>query len=117
MPFKVINAINAGKEPENPENYNPWLTNIFYSRFPDTLYFAQMMNLNYDLDKKYQMAFFINTVRPSKRWSKWLKKEQSSDYELIRDWYGFSERKTQDALAVLTKDQIKEIREAVATKE
>jgi hypothetical protein len=111
MPFKIINAINAGKEPDDISAFNPWLTNRFFSFFPDTLFFAQYMNMNYDLEPRYQLDFFINTIRPSKRWQKWLKKEQSADYDLIRDYYAFSDKKTKEALAVLTKEQIGMIRE------
>lgn len=117
MPFKVINAINSGKEPETPEKFSPWLTNRFFSFFPDTLYAAQMMNLNYDLEPSYQLTFLINTIRPSKRWTKWLKKDQISNYELIQNWYGFGDKKTKEALAVLTKEQISEIRKKAVLKE
>lgn len=111
MPFSVINDINAGKEPKNPEKFSPWLTNRFYSFFPDTLYFAQLMNLNYDLEPRLQLLFLINTIRPSKRWNKWLKREaQSNNYELVREWYSFSDKKTKEALAVLTKEQISELK-------
>jgi hypothetical protein len=110
MPFSIINDINVGKKPKEPEKFNPWITSRFYSFFPDTLFFSQMMNQNYDLEPRLQLSFYINTVRPSRRWQKWLKKEQSDDYDLVREWYGFSDRKTKEALAVLTKEQIEEIR-------
>jgi len=111
MPFNVINDINAGKEPKNPEKFSPWLTNRFFSMFPDTLFFAQMMNMNFNLDEKYQLEFLINTVRPSKRWQKWLKREQeSSNHELIQNWYGYGDQKTKEALKVLTKEQIEELK-------
>lgn len=114
MPFNVINDINAGKEPKNPEKFSPWLTNRFFSFFPDTLFFAQLMNLNFNLDEKYQLTFFINTVRPSKRWQKWLKRaENDKEYELIQEWYGFSDRKVKEALAVLTKEQIEVIKRKI----
>jgi hypothetical protein len=113
MPFSVINDINAGKEPKNPEKFSPWLTNRFFSFFPDTLFFAQLMNQNYDLDPRLQIGFLINTVRPSKRWQKWLKRNDDKkdlDYALVQEWYGFSDRKVKEALSVLTEDQIKVIR-------
>lgn len=117
MPFKVINSINTGKEPENPEKFSPWLTNRFFSFFPDTIFHAQQMNLNYDLESYLQLSYLINSVRPSKRWTKWLKRTESPNYELIQNWYGFGDRKTKEALAVLTKDQIKEIREKAKSQE
>jgi hypothetical protein len=110
MPFKIINAINAGKEPDDISAFNPWITNRFFSFFPDTLFFAQLMNLNYDLEPKHQLIFLRNTIRPSKRWQKWMKKTENDKYNIVREWYGFSDRKTKDALAVLTDEQIEIIR-------
>jgi len=110
LPFSIINDINAGKEVKSPENHNPFIVNRFYSFFPDTLYFAQLMNLNYDLNNRHQISFLINSVRPSKRWQKWLKKEQNADYDAVRDYFRFSDLKTKEALKILTKEQIEVIR-------
>lgn len=105
-PWEIIRNISAGKKIEDEEGYKPFLTNQFFSLFPDTLYFSNLMNMNYHLTNKHQIIFFINTVRPSKRYQKWLKKDDDSDYSLIREWYGFSDQKVKQALAVLTNEQI-----------
>ena len=112
-PFDVINSINSGKEVKDESAFNPWITNRFYSFFPDTLFYAQMMNLNYGLEPKYQLSFYINTVRPSRRWQKWLKNEESEDYKAIQEWYGYNDQKTKQALSVLTKEQIDVIRKKI----
>jgi hypothetical protein len=110
MPFKVINALNSGKTPQAPENFDAWLTNVHYSLFLDTLYHAQIMNLNSELDKDIQLSYYINTIVPSKRWRKWPKKDLSNNLKLLQDVFGYSELKAKAALAVLSKDQIMEIK-------
>lgn len=110
MPFSVINDLNSGKDITHPEKFDPWLTNVCYSIYPDTIYHAQMMNLNYDLEPEIQLTYFINTIRSCKRWQKWPKKIRSEYYDLVKEWFGFSDKKTKEALAVLTKDQLEEIK-------
>jgi hypothetical protein len=91
------------------DDYSPYLVNRYFSLFPDTLYFAQMMNLNSNLDNKLQYDFYLNSLRPSKRFAKWPKKADD-DLNLIREWFGYSYEKAKTALAILTEDQISEIR-------
>lgn len=110
MPFSVINDLNAGKEPKEPEKFNPYITHRFFSFFPDTLFFVQLLNLNHDLDPNHQLIFLANTIRPAKRWQKWLRKEQTDKYNTVQEWYRFSDRKTKEALAILTEEQIESLR-------
>ena len=110
MPFSVINDINAGKEVQNPEKFDPWLAMTYYSLFPDTIYYAQMMNLNSNLEPSVQMQYYINTVRPLKRWRKWPKKSVSEDIKLLQEVFGYSENKAKTALAVISKSHMKELR-------
>ena len=110
MPFTVINDINAGREVENPEKFDPWLTMVYYSLFPDTIYYAQMMNLHSDLESDAQVSYYINSVRPSKRWRKWPKKCVSEDIKLLQEVFGYSENKAKAALAVISKSKMKELK-------
>ena len=118
-PFDVIKAINAGEKECDLEGYNPYIINRFYSFFPDTLWAAQEMNLNYDLNPKYQHLFYINTIRPRNRYSKWLKSDEirgpGTDFETVQDYFGFSDMKTKEALAILTEEQLKIIRDKMGT--
>jgi hypothetical protein len=72
----------------------------------DTVLLANEMNINSQLDKKMQYDFFINIVRPKKRFSPWLKKEKIEDLESVKQYYGYSEEKAKSALKILTKDQV-----------
>ena len=109
-PFTVINELNSGKTPQERDAFDPWLTNKHYSLFLDTIYYAQQMNLNSELDKDIQLSYYINTIAPSKRWRKWPKKHLEKDVQILKEVFGYSEIKARAALAVLSKDQIMEIK-------
>jgi len=92
------------------EGYVPFLTNRALSYFPDTILYAQEMNINTHLDKKLQYHYLINTVRKSKRFSKWNKKKEDKDIELIQQHYGYNYNRAKEALSILSNNQLKEIR-------
>lgn len=116
-PFDFLNAINDTKQDlfEDPlaeKDYNAFLINRGLSYFPDTLFYSNMMNKYPDLDKKMQFDFYINSITKRKRFSKWHKKEISSEtLKLIQNYYKYSEERALEALSLLTEDNIKIIEE------
>lgn len=108
-PFDIIKNINSGTETDDLSEYNSFLINKNFSLFPDTLFHAQMMNLNYDLSVKHQYLYMINSIRPRKRFEKWPKKQKDLDYEVVRSYFGLSDKKTREALSVLTREQLDDI--------
>ena len=54
--------------------------------------------------------FFINIIRPRKRFSKWFKPETENDVEVIKEYYGYSNQKAKEALNLLSDDQIEIIK-------
>ncbi len=118
-PFDYINAINTTKKnlmvgTENDrlaeKGYDPFLTNRALSYHNDTIGVANEMNTRHYLDKKPQFEFFINTVRPKKRFAKWVKKQKDSDVAVIKEYYGYNDIKARQALTILTDDQLTDIR-------
>lgn len=117
-PFDFINAINSTKKnimvgTDNDalaeSSYVPFVTNKTLSYFPDTVMYANEMNIHHDLDKKLQFDYLLNSVRTAKRFTKWLKKD-NSDTELVRQYYGYSTEKAMQAIRILTPEQISLIR-------
>jgi len=82
--------------------YNAFMVNRSLSYFPDTIFFANEMNRYHHLDSKLQYQFLINIVRKGKRFSKWIKPEQSTDIELIKECYGYSNEKAQEVVNLFT---------------
>ena len=113
-PFDVINDISLKKAGlitgENEKDYNPFLTNRGLSYFPDTIFHAQEMNSLHHLDKKLQYDYLFNSIRKSKRFSKWSKKDNSKDIDIIIEYFEYSRKRAEEALTILDKEQIKSIK-------
>jgi hypothetical protein len=121
-PFDYVNSINSTKQnlmrgTENDQlsekGYKPFLTNRALSYHHDTVALANEMNMRSDLDNKLQYEFFLNTVRPKKRYAKWDKKEDHGDLAVVKEYFNYSDTKALQALTVLTNDQINEIRRII----
>ena len=121
-PFDYVNSINHTKknlmvDTDNDKlaesAYVPYLTNKSLSYFADTLMYANKVNVFAHLDKKLQYEYLLNSIRPKKRFSKWVKSEESDDLEMVKLYYSYSTKKAEQALSVLSSDQIRTIRNKV----
>lgn len=118
-PFDYLNTINVTKEnmmrgsnddAMAEKDYVPFMINRGLSYFQDTIALANEMNIHHELDKKLQYEFLINIVRKRKRFSKWYKKEDDSDIEVVMEYYGYSHERASQALTILSQDQLKIIK-------
>jgi hypothetical protein len=116
-----LNSINQTKKnliDENPlsENeYPPFVINKCLSGHIDCLMYSNEMNMNHNLDKKLQYDFFINILRTKKRFSPWIRKDIVKDLDYVKRYYGYNNEKAQQALNILTKEQINFIRNKFET--
>lgn len=113
-----LNSINLTKEnvmsEEDPtweKKYPPFIINKCLSGFIDTVMFANEMNLNHQLPSRLQYDFLINIVRKRRRFSPWIKKDKINDLDAVKSYYGYSNEKAQQALKILTKEQISFIKD------
>lgn len=118
-PFDYVSSITYNKNDmmtgtENDElaesGYNPYLTNKSLSYFPDTLLYANEMNVLNHVDNKLQYSYLLNSIRPKKRFSKWVKKQEDIDIEAVKQYYKYSTAKAEAALSLLSPQQINEIK-------
>jgi hypothetical protein len=120
-PFDYVNQILQGKkqlivDDITEREYNPFLTNRALSQHKDCVLFANEMNQRHHLDKKMQNDFLLNTVRSMKRpFAKWAKSEKNDDITCVKMVYGLSDSKARDALRLLTKEQIQQLKEETLT--
>ena len=111
-PFDFINAITTTKEdlfkdPIANKDYNAFLVNRGLSYFQDTILWANLMNMNHHMPNDMQFQFYINIITKKKRFNKWVKKEKDSNsFLLVKEYYGYSDEKTRQALDILSDDQI-----------
>ena len=119
---EYLTAINYSKEPlmdtEDDwveKKYQPYIINRCLSYFPDTIIQANQMNRYSDLDKKMQFDYLLNSLRKRKRFSKWAKDEQSEDFEIVKEYFGYNNRKTKEVMDLLSENDIKSIKEHLFT--
>lgn len=89
--------------------YIPFLTNRSLSYFTDTLLYANEMNRYPTLDNKLQYEYLLNSIRTKKRFSKWFKKGDAKQLELIAKYLKVSLREAKEYQKVLTDNQKEQI--------
>jgi hypothetical protein len=81
----------------------------------DTVLYANEMNIAHSLPKKLQYDFYLNSVRKRKRFSPWLRKDKVKDLDVVKSYYGYSNEKAQQALRILSPEQLAFIRSKLDT--
>ena len=116
-----LNSINQTKknliddDPSLEKEYSPYIINRIFSGHLDAVMFANEMNMYHFLPKKMQYDFLLNTLRPKKRFSPWLRKDTIKDLDYVKRYYGYSNEKAQQTLKILTKDQLNFIKSKFET--
>ena len=72
------------------------------------------MNKNSHLPNKMQYDFFLNSVKPRKRFSPWAKKDSIDYLDVVKEYYGYNDDKALQALRILTKDQLDSIKKSLS---
>ena len=114
-PFDYLNAINTTKKDIMVDDiaekaYPAFMVNRGLSYFPDTILFANEMNVNHHIDNRLQFDFFINIISKKKRFSKWAKPIDIDNLELVKEYYGYSTEKAKSILPLLNDAQINELK-------
>jgi hypothetical protein len=118
------NNINTGKEILNAEEqefkYEAWRTNSSLSNHMDTLFYSNIMNMNYHLRDDMQYAYLFHSVRKAKRYGKKKTeedkrlekklKEEQDKILLIQDFYKYNQTKAKEVLSVLSEQHLEIIR-------
>ena len=109
-PFDVLNSINYSKEDildaDNESKYPAFMVNRGLSYFQDTVLLANEMNRNHHIDGRLQYDFLKGVIRKRKRFSKWAKKEQIANVDVIKEYYGYSDAKAESVIDLIDQDQI-----------
>ena len=116
-----LNSINLNKtdlideDPSLEKEYPPFIINKCMSGHLDTVLYANEMNMSHFLDKKLQYDFYLNSVRKRKRFSPWLRKDKVKDLDVVKSYYGYSNEKAQQALRILSPEQLAFIKSKLET--
>ena len=114
-PFTFLNEINFGKkdiivDDITEKQYNSFMVNRGLSYFKDTAVIANEMNINHHLDNRLQFDFLINMIRKKRRFSKWNKPQIVDDLDVIKEYYGYSNKQAKAVHNLLSSEQIGELR-------
>ncbi len=114
---EYLNAINNTKEPlmdseddQWEKKYPPFIGNKCVAPFPDTVMLLNEINQLHHLDNKLQFDFLINSLRPRKRYTPWLKAKKLENLEYVKEYYGYNNEKAKAALDILNDEQISAIK-------
>ena len=115
---EYLNAINFTKKDLMKSEDDLWkkkypafIVNKMLSGFSDTVMLVNEMNRNHFLDKDMQFQFLLNSIRSKKRFTPFLRANKLKEIECVKEYYGYSNDKAKSALDILTKDDIKLIKE------
>ena len=112
-----LKAINQTKEPlldtedeQWEKKYPPFIINKCIAPFADTVMLVNEINQLHHLDKKLQFDFLINSLRPRKRFTPWMKAKKLENLEYVKEYYGYNNEKARNALNILNDEQISAIK-------
>ena len=104
------NLMNSD-DPMWEKKYPAFMVNRVLSGFQDTIMLSNEMNRNHFLDRDMQFQFLLNSIRQKKRFTPFLKASKIKDIECVKEYYGYNNEKAKTALDILTKEQLKLIKE------
>ena len=119
-PFDYINDITNNKkgimiDDIAEKEYNSFIVNRGLGNFRDCILYANEMNVNHHLDARLQYDFFINSLKPRKRFAPWAKKETLEHLDLVKQYYGYNHNKALAALRILTNSDLEKIAKLLDT--
>ena len=93
------------------KKYPSFIVNKILSGFQDCIMLVNEMNRNHFMDKDMQFQFLLNSIRSKKRYSPFLRSSKLKDLDVVKEYYGYNNEKAKVALDILTKDEVKLIKE------
>lgn len=124
MSYKLTDylySINQSKknilreDKEAVKGYPAFIINKCLSHHIDSILYANEMNMHPELDKQMQYDFFINSLKPRKRFAPWAKKETLEHLDLVKQYYGYNHNKALAALRILTNSDLETIAKLLDT--
>jgi hypothetical protein len=115
MLSEFLNSINQTKEnlisKDNrlEKDYVPFVINKCFSYFPDTIFYANRVNGMSHIDKKMQYDYYMYSIPKRKRFSKWIKPEENEELALLKEVFGYSDKKARDVLGLIPIQTLKEL--------
>jgi hypothetical protein len=112
-PFDWIRIINfKSYDDEEISLDNGFIVYIiiqYFSQFSDTIFLAQQLNMMANLPIDSQFWFLYNSISKRKRYSKWIKRDNSPELISIMEYYNINYNRATEYLDILTSVEVKDI--------
>ena len=117
-PFDFIKSASQSKKdlfkdsdyPDQTEKqYTPYIVNRGFSYFEDSILHANEMNMRAHLFNDAQYRYYLGTLRPRNRFSKWHKAEKNKDLDAIQEVYSVNRTVAKQYMKTLSKEDLKSI--------
>lgn len=114
--FDIKKTIDTKRKLEWDHNtekeYVPFMINRAFSMHQDNILYANEMNLNPFIPKKWQYDFYYGCITKNSRFDKWIKGDKTeADVQLISDYYHINNARALEFLSILSEDQVHIIKE------
>lgn len=110
-PFDFIKSITSTKKylitnSLEEKEYKPFLVNLAMSLYDDTIFYANVMNINSSLTNKMQYDYYYNAIRKKNRYAKWPKRLTDDRLASVQEYYKYNIRNAGEAISILTDEQL-----------
>ena len=113
-PFDFVKSICGssktslmGECPEGRSQYLPFIINRSLSYHEDCVLLVNEMNKYHTLTREQQYDFLRLTVRPRKRFAKWVKPEKVKNVDIVAEYYHISTQLATTMMDILDDTAIK----------
>ena len=117
-PWKVIKDLSEKKDrlidEDNADEYNAFLTNLAFSRYLDTIFYANEMNTYPNIPNLAQHDYYFHVIKKRKRYSPWIKRDFERK-QAVAEYFNYSLAKAVEIMPLLNNKQVDMIIEHVET--
>ena len=92
-------------------DYKQRVINKGLSYFIDSILYVNEVNQRHYLTNKQHYDYLFNSLRKKKRFSKWHKKTPIDNVDLVMQSYKYSQTKAEEAIKLLSDEQIDKLRD------
>lgn len=119
-PFDFIKNINEKQDKLEfddvmKKEYTPFIVNKGFSYFPDTVLYANEMNVHHELDTDIQYNYLYSSIRKKKRFSKWHKADIDKKIDIVKQYFNYSTNQAKDVINIFTDNDFEVMRKRLET--
>ncbi len=114
-PFDYVNSISFNKkdimkDELDEKGYPGFIINKALSLYPDTIFYANEMNMRPAIHGRLAYDYYLNSIRPRKRFSKWFKKQDNESIDVVMEYYKVDYLLATEYLKILSPNQVEELK-------